>query len=70
MYIHTENHSIYFSDMLLLDMNLFWDELDFGYGDLSNEGHCNASGAAKVTAFLAEYIIDNYNIAELGGRQK
>ena len=54
----------------LLDMNLLWKELDFGYGDLLNEGHCNAGGAAKVTACLAEYIIDNYDLAELGGRRK
>lgn len=58
------------SGLQLLDMNLLWKELDFGYGDLINEGHCNASGAAKVTAFLAEYIVDNYDMAELGGRRK
>lgn len=58
------------SDMQLLDMNLSWDEMDFGYGDLMNEGHCNASGAVKTTDLLAEYIITNYDIAELKGRQK
>lgn len=58
------------SDMQLLDMNLSWDKMEFGYGDLMNEGHCNASGAAKATDLLAEYIIANYDIAELGGRQK
>lgn len=57
-------------DIGLLDMNLLWDELDFGYGDLVDEGHCNARGAAKVTALLAEYIMDNYDIGELGGRRK
>lgn len=67
---YLRNEYVEGSDLRLLDMNLLWKELDFGYGDLFNEGHCNTSGAAKVTAFLAEYIVDNYDMAELGGRHK
>lgn len=47
----------------LLDMNRMWRELDFGYDDLSNEGHVNAAGADKVTACLVEYLRENYDAA-------
>ncbi len=42
----------------LLDMNRMWDELDFDYGDLYNEGHCNRYGAKKASAALAEYLME------------
>lgn len=44
----------------ILDMNRQWEELDFGYGDLYDEGHCNKFGAAKVTGCLMDYITRNY----------
>lgn len=53
----------------LLDMNRLWREMDFGYGDLYNEGHCNASGARKATDVLAKYLIDNYDLSEWGHRE-
>lgn len=46
----------------LLDMNRMWTELDFGYGDLVDEGHVNRAGAAKVTGCLASYMRENYDI--------
>ncbi len=49
----------------LLDMNRMWQELDFDYSDLANEGHVNAAGADKVTECLAEYLRANYNLAAL-----
>lgn len=49
----------------LLDMNLMWQELNFNYDDLSNEGHVNAKGADKVTACLVKYLEENYDIAAL-----
>lgn len=49
----------------LLDMNRMWQELDFDYDDLGNEGHVNAKGADKVTACLLEYLKENYDIAAL-----
>lgn len=39
-----------------LDMNRMWDELDFDYSDLFDEGHVNAAGADKVTACLLDYL--------------
>ena len=44
----------------MLDMNRLWTELDFGYGDLYNEGHVNAGGADKVTGCLLEYLRGRY----------
>lgn len=43
----------------LLDMNRMWDELDFDYADLFDEGHANAAGADKVTACLLDYLEAN-----------
>lgn len=47
----------------LLDMNRLWQELDFDYDDLMNEGHVNSQGADKVTAYLIEYLKANYIFA-------
>lgn len=44
----------------LFDMNQLWQELDFDYADLMNEGHVNAKGADKITACLLEYLKANY----------
>lgn len=49
----------------LLDMNQMWQELNFNYDDLFNEGHVNAKGADKVTACLVKYLKENYDIAAL-----
>lgn len=54
----------------LLDMNRMWQELDFGYDDLFNEGHVNASGADKVTACLVDYLKENYDLAALAAQQR
>lgn len=50
------------SDVKMLDMNRMWKELDFGYHDLYNAGHCNEYGAEKVTNCLADYLIDTYDM--------
>lgn len=49
----------------LLDMNRLWAELDFGYDDLDNEGHVNASGAAKSMACLLQYLKEEYDIGAM-----
>lgn len=54
----------------LLDMNRMWRELDFGYDDLGNEGHVNASGADKVSDCLVEYLKENYDLAALTAQQR
>lgn len=51
------------TDVRLLDMNRMRRELDFGYPDLLNEGHVNGAGAKKVTACLADFILENYDTA-------
>lgn len=47
----------------LLDMNRMWDEMEFGYDDLIDEGHVNQQGSEKSTAVLLEYLTENYDIA-------
>ena len=49
-------------------LNRLWEELDFGYGDLYNEGHVNESGADKVTACLLEYLREHYDGGSDWGR--
>lgn len=44
------------STIRMLDMNCLWEELDFDYSDLYNDGHVNKSGADKVTACLFRYL--------------
>lgn len=51
----------------MLDMNLMWQELQFNYWDLYNDGHVNEAGAIKVTNCLIEYIKEYYDIAEMIG---
>lgn len=51
------------SNVKILDMNRMWQELDFGYQDLLDEGHCNEYGASKVTECIAEYILSNYDLS-------
>lgn len=50
----------------MLDLNRKWDELEFGYADLANEGHCNGSGARKVTEYIGDYLLETYDTAEWG----
>lgn len=63
---YLENVYVDDDNIRLLDMNRMWEELDFGYADLYNEGHCNRGGAKKVTSCLAEYLMNTYDISELG----
>ncbi len=49
----------------MLDLNRRRKELDFGYADLQDEGHCNINGAQKVTEHLMDYIIPNYKAEEI-----
>lgn len=51
------------ADVRLLDMNRLWKQLDFDYDDLYNEGHCNKSGAKKVTKCLSEYLTESYDLS-------
>lgn len=60
-YVNDEN-------IQLLDMNRMWDELDFGYKDLYNEGHCNKKGALKVTNCLYGYLNEHYDLGVSKGR--
>lgn len=50
----------------MLDLNRKWAELEFGYADLANEGHCNGSGARKVTEYIGNFLLDTYDTAEWG----
>lgn len=47
----------------MLDMNCLWEELDFDYCDLSDNGHVNGSGSSKVTACLLDYLRTNYTFS-------
>lgn len=49
----------------LLDMNRMWEELDFTYADLYDEGHVNRSGSEKVTACLLEYLKNETDLTVL-----
>ena len=41
------------------------DDISFDWSsDLQDSGHLNDSGSAKVAAYLAEYILENYNIMQ------
>lgn len=51
-------------DVRMLDMNRMWKELDFGYEDLYNEGHCNIEGAKNVTNCLCGYLSKNYHLGD------
>lgn len=51
-------------NVYMLDMNRMWKELDFGYSDLYNEGHCNRNGAGKSTECLINYMMENYILNE------
>lgn len=62
---YVKEHYTNGTSVQMLDMNRMWKTLDFGYSDLYNEGHCNKSGAKKVTYCLADYMLENYEINEL-----
>lgn len=48
-------------------MNIL-DALDFtGEGDMMDEAHCNYYGAAKVSRYLAEYVINQYGVSDHRG---
>ena len=53
----------------MLDMNRLWKELDFGYSDLYNEGHCNGAGKQKVTDYLTEFLLKNYQAEKWEGKR-
>lgn len=46
----------------LIDLNEYWDKMDFSCMDLGDPGHVNRFGAEKVSRFLVEYIEQNYRI--------
>lgn len=59
---YLRNHYVNGGSVQMLDMNLMWDELDFGYHDLYDEGHANAAGADKFTAALLDYLTANCDL--------
>ena len=61
---YLREHYVDGSRVDLLDMNLLWEELDFGYGDLYNDGHVNESGADKVTECLLAYLREGYQMGQ------
>lgn len=44
----------------LLDVNAYYRQLDFTYLDMRDDGHVNYSGAAKTSAFVGQYIREQY----------
>lgn len=70
MNYYVQNRYVDGEKVQLFDMNLHWKELQFGYSDLSDEGHCNRQGAKKVSKYLAEYLMEQYpNLAEQEGEE-
>lgn len=59
---YLRSHYVNDASVQMLDMNLMWEELDFGYHDLYDEGHVNASGADKITACLLDYLKANCDV--------
>ena len=49
------------SDVKLLDMNRMYQEIDFDYCYMVDEGHMNSFGASLVSNYLADYINENYD---------
>lgn len=62
---YLRRHYVNGESVKMLDMNLMWDELDFGYHDLYDEGHANAVGADKFTATLLDYLKTNCDLRGL-----
>lgn len=60
---YLRRHYVNGGSVKMLDMNLMWDELDFGYRDLYDEGHVNAAGADKVTAALLDYLKNHCDLS-------
>ncbi len=53
-----------------LDLNFYADEMGFDYVDDMSDGyHAKASGAKKISAFLSEYIADNFDVADRRGEK-
>ena len=51
-----------------LDFNQLYDELKMdGYVDFADTGHLNVHGAKKVSRYLADYIRENYDLADHRG---
>ena len=42
-----------------LDLNTRWEDLNFGYSDLLNEGDLNGAGAQEGTPYVADFIADS-----------
>lgn len=53
----------------MLDLNKQMNEMKFDYKYLYNEGHCNKTGAKKVTKKLSAYIAEHYSEI-LGGKSR
>ena len=51
------------NDCTYLDLYYYYDDLSLdGKTDFQDSDHLNGSGARKVAAFLAEYVIANYDV--------
>lgn len=53
---------------VFIDFNRLYDEISFNFAtDIRDGGHVNNSGSAKVTKYLEQYILSNYEISDHRG---
>lgn len=52
-------------DLPFLNLNLYYDEMSLDFEtDFADKGHMNADGARKVSAFLADYLSEHYDLTD------
>ena len=55
-------------DVPFLDLNQHFEELEMDFQkDFADRGHLNALGAGKVSAYLADYLNENYDLPDRRG---
>lgn len=55
-------------DIPFILFNELVDELEFNQGlDMTDDFHCNADGAVKVTSYFGEYLASNYDLPDHRG---
>ena len=53
-------------DVTFLDMNLMWEDIGLDWNTDTKDGgdHMNSSGAEKVSAYIADYLEENYELTD------
>lgn len=58
------------NQVAFIDFNHLYSEIGLNFQqDMRDDGHLNNMGAAKVTAYLAEYLKENYDIPDRRGEE-